>query len=383
MSYSVTINDEVPTFEVLASLEGWTPARPMLTIELNGLAKTDTLLVLSGLDTDLQRDISLHLSTTTEAELIIPRTTIDMTYEMGERMDSARVLQNNQLRGLRTEMMLFDAPASADLYSKIGDILQADLNVPPSDRIGLNAADSLMLQQLRKVDGLWWPSTMFIRDVPGEMHLLAQPADKFDIHEVTTFQGMFEMDYSSNSDAMDLFIETKGKAQNIRGSNLMLAENLPDRFSMEVTEDFGARISASGNGVEKLYIRRSDTQVRDNMEVITAEMVGENLQGAEVHQHMVLGYPVIVVDGITGGRIVATAQTKVTVLGFDIDARGVMLDAQFTGGIPTASSIGVNGVVTDLSLISSLTGGKIETTHVMIVDPFSSLIATGIAAVTG
>jgi hypothetical protein len=98
---------------------------------------------------------------------------------------------------------------------------------------------------------------------------------------------------------------------------------------------------------------------------------------------MVLGYPVIVVDGITGGRIVATAQTKVTVLGFDIDARGVMLDAQFTGGIPTASSIGVNGVVTDLSLISSLTGGKIETTHVMIVDPFSSLIATGIAAVTG
>ncbi len=383
MSYSVTINDEVPTFEVLASLEGWTPARPMLTIELNGLAKTDTLLVLSGLDTDLQRDISLHLSTTTEAELIIPRTTIDMTYEMGERMDSARVLQNNQLRGLRTEMMLFDAPASADLYSKIGDILQADLNVPPSDRIGLNAADSLMLQQLRKVDGLWWPSTMFIRDVPGEMHLLAQPADKFDIHEVTTFQGMFEMDYSSNSDAMDLFIETKGKAQNIRGSNLMLAENLPDRFSMEVTEDFGARISASGNGVEKLYIRRSDTQVRDNMEVVTAEMVGENLQGAEVHQHMVLGYPVIVVDGITGGRIVATAQTKVTVLGFDIDARGVMLDAQFTGGIPTASSIGVNGVVTDLSLISSLTGGKIETTHVMIVDPFSSLIATGIAAVTG
>ena len=115
MSYSVTINAEVPPFEVLASLEGWTPARPMLTIELNGLAKTDSLLVLAGLDTDLQRDISLHLSTTTEAELIIPRTTIDMTYEMGERMDSARVLQNNQLRGLRTEMMLFDAPASEDL----------------------------------------------------------------------------------------------------------------------------------------------------------------------------------------------------------------------------------------------------------------------------
>jgi len=163
----------------------------------------------------------------------------------------------------------------------------------------------------------------------------------------------------------------------------MLAENLPDNFKMEVTDDYGASITASGNGVEKLYIRRSDTLVRDNMELITAEVVGENLQGAEVHLYDAFGYPVIVIDGITGGRIVATAQTKVTIAGFEIDARGVLLDAQFTGGVPTASSIGVNGVVTDLSLISSLTGGKIETTHIMIVDPFSSLIATGIAAVTG
>ena len=43
----------------------------------------------------------------------------------------------------------------------------------------------------------------------------------------------------------------------------------------------------------------------------------------------------------------------------------------------------LNGVVTDLSLIGSLTGGKIESTHIMIVDPFSSLIATGIAEVFG
>ena len=383
LSYEVTIDDDIPTFEINAELDEWTPARPVLTIELNGLARTDSMLVLSGLDTDLERDIELRISIATESELIIPRTTIDMNYDMGERMDSARVLQNNKLRGIRTELMLFDAPASANLYSKIGDILQADLTVPPADRIGLNAADSLMLQQLRRVDGLWWPSTMFIRDVPGEMHLLAKPASDFDINEVTSFQGMFEMSYSSNSDEMDLFIETKGKSQNTRSSNLMLAENLPDRFSMEVTEDFGARISASGNGVEKLYIRRSDTLVRDGVQLITAEMVGENLQGAEVHQYMLLGYPVIVIDGITGGRIVATAHTEITVLGMDIDARGVLLDAQFTGGIPTASSLGVNGVVTDLSLISSLTGGKIETTHIMIVDPFSSLIATGIAAVTG
>jgi hypothetical protein len=383
LSYDVSIDGDIPTFEITSSLENWTPARPILTIEINGLSRTDSMLVLAGLDTDLSRDISVNMEITTESELIIPRTTIDLTYEMGERMDNARVIQNNRLRGIKTELILFDAPPSANLYSKIGDILQADLNVTPMDRVGVNAAESLMLQQLRKVDGLWWPSTMFIRDVPGEMHLLAEPAEEFDIHEVNSFQGMFEMTYSSNSDEMDLFIETKGKAQNTRSSNLMLAENLPDRFTMMVTEDFGASISASGNGVEKLYIRRSDTLVRENVELVTAEMVGENLQGAEVHIHSLLGYPVIVVDGITGGRIVATAQTKITVAGTEVDARGVLLDAQFTGGIPTASSLGVNGVVTDLSLISSLTGGKIETTHIMIVDPFSSLIATGIAAVTG
>ena len=224
---------------------------------------------------------------------------------------------------------------------------------------------------------------MFIRDVPGEMHLLAAPASNFDIHEERSFQGMFEMAYSSNSDEMDLFIETKGKSQNIRGNNLMLSENLPDRFTMEVTEDFGASISASGNGVEKLYIRRSNSQIQDGVNIVSAELVGENLKGAEVHIYRPLGYPVIVVDGITGGRIVATAHTEVDVLGADIDARGVLLDAQFTGGIPTASSVGVNGVVSDLSLISSLTGGEIETTHIMIGDPISSGVATLIAAVTG
>ena len=315
--------------------------------------------------------------------MIIPRTTIDATYDIGERIDNAHILQNNRVRGIRTEMVLFDAPASANLYSKIGDIFQANLNVTPMDRIGVSAADSLMLQQLRKVDGLWWPSTMFIKDVPGEMYLRAQPSDRYDIHEVTSFQGMFELNYYSNSDEMDLFIETKGKAQNARRSNLMLAENLPTTFTMEVTEDYGARISASGNGVERLYLRSGDSIPAENVKLISAEVVGENLQGAEVHQHMIFGYPIIMVDGITGGRIVATAHAEVNVLGIEIDGRGVLLDAQFTGGIPTASSVGVNGVVTDLSLIGGLTGGKIETTHIMIVDPFSSLIATGIAGVFG
>tara|TARA_Y100000996_G_C22389895_1_gene588741 strand:- start:10 stop:849 length:840 start_codon:yes stop_codon:yes gene_type:complete len=278
-------------------------------------------------------------------------------------------------------MMLFDVPRSAELYSKIGDVLIADLVVPPEYRIGVNAADSLMLQQLIKVDDLWWPSTMFIRDVPGEMHLYAAPANNFDIHEVTAFQGMFEMQYSSNSDEMDLFIETKGKAQNARNGNLMLAENLPDVFTMSVTDDYDAEISASGNGVEKLYIRRTDSYVRDDLTLITSEVVGEDLKNANVKLIELGDYPIIIVDGITSGRVVATSNTQVMLGDWEIDARGVMLDAQFTGFIPTASSVGINGVVTDLSMISTLTGGNIETTHIMIGEPIGSMVATGIAMI--
>lgn len=95
------------------------------------------------------------------------------------------------------------------------------------------------------------------------------------------------------------------------------------------------------------------------------------------------GYPIIVLSGITSGRIVATAHAEITIGDTEIDARGVLLDAQFTGGIPTASSMAVNGVVTDLSLIGGLTGDKVETTHLMIAEPFSSVVATVAAMVVG
>ena len=384
LKYNVELINDVPRFNVNVSMNGWIPFRNVLTLELNGLARADSLLVLDGFDTDKRRNIVIDVYTQTIADLIIPRNEIVLNYSLGERIENARVLQIDHLRGIRTEMMMFNVPERAYLYSKIGDILRADLDVKPEFREdGIYAADFLMLQQLRKVDDLWYPSTMFINDVPGFMYLEAAPSERFDIHEEHSFQGMFEMDYTSNSDDMDLFIETKGKAQNVRGDTLMLAENMPNIFNLAVTDDFGAKIVASGNGVEKLYIKRTNVQFEENVNVLSSELVGEDLQAAEVHIYRPLEYPVIVVDGITGGRIVATSHTEVTVLGIDIDARGALLDAQFTGIIPTASSIGINGVNTDLSLISSFTGGKIETTHIMIGDPFSSLLATAIAVVTG
>lgn len=110
----------------------------------------------------------------------------------------------------------------------------------------------------------------------------------------------------------------------------------------------------------------------------SAEIIGENLRGATVHITWIAGnYPIFVISDITQGRIVATANAMIETeyygpIALDIDGRGVLLDAQFTGIIPTASSIGVNGIVTDLSLVGSLTGGQVETRHILFADPISS-----------
>ena len=96
-------------------------------------------------------------------------------------------------------------------------------------------------------------------------------------------------------------------------------------------------------------------------------------------------YPVIVLDDITNGRIIVSAQATIEpgvqyplLDGATIDVRAVLLDAQFTGPMPTASSLGVNGIVTDLSLVGTLTGGAVETRHIMVIEPLTTILASGL-----
>ena len=63
----------------------------------------------------------------------------------------------------------------------------------------------------------------------------------------------------------------------------------------------------------------------------------------------------------------------------EFDSRAVMLDTQFTGIIPVSSSLGVNGMVSDLSLIGTVTGGNVETRHVLLVEPVTSMVASVLA----
>jgi hypothetical protein len=282
-------------------------------------------------------------------------------------------------------------PQSTDVSATIGDVLELDLFVPEEFRIDDHSADSLMLKQLRYVDGFWWPSTAFMQNLPGVMNLSTVPDTRFDIRQQTAFQGMRTLDYSSNTDDMDLYLEATGRSIDAKGDVLMIAEDLPKRFVLEQTDDYGMRIVSSDSGVKRVYIKQTDLPAAPGVTLERVEVVGENLKGATIHIYTGPGeFPVIIIDDINEGRLVASAQAfvepgyYVPILGdLRLDGRAVLLDAQFTGVIPTASSIGINGMVTDLSLVGSLTGEFVETRHIMVVEPISSGVASGLALLFG
>lgn len=62
-----------------------------------------------------------------------------------------------------------------------------DVDVPQEFRVGETSVQSMMIQQHRFVDGFWWPATTFFRDVPSEMSLAAEPDQRLDIREETSF----------------------------------------------------------------------------------------------------------------------------------------------------------------------------------------------------
>jgi len=109
------------------------------------------------------------------------------------------------------------------------------------------------------------------------------------------------------------------------------------------------------------------------------EALGENLRSATIHVVEIAGpYSIIELEDVQGGRIIASARAtaEVDALGTTFDLRGVLLDAQTTGGVPTGTSIGVNGLASDLSLLNLIPGFEGSTHHIIVAEPFSSGILT-------
>jgi len=390
ISYIFTLEDDIPTYIFDMELEDWLPARERLYITMNGIEQSSAELQIFGFDTGNSRDVSVSAVFTRQENLTVPRLSVTMDYDIGQRLDYAYAAFIDLENLVRAETFIEGVPQQTRFTSTIGDILRLSVDVPQEFRVGETSVDSMMIQQHRFVDGFWWPATTFFRDIPSEMLLTAAPDTRYDIREETSFQGMMTLDYASNSDKMDMYIEATGRAIDAKGDTIMSAKNLPKTFKLETTEDWGVRIVSSDQGVEELYMRQSNVPGAPGVFLHRLEIIGEDLKGATITIHRPLGYPVIILDDITTGRLVSSAEVHLEpgvyapFLGdLEVDGRGVLLDAQFTGILPTSTSIGVNGVVTDLSVVSTLTGGSLETRHIMVVEPFTSGIASLFAMIFG
>jgi hypothetical protein len=390
IEYDFRMVNEIPVYEVDIAMDGWQPIREQFSLIINGLEGRDSQLIIDGLDTTQPHNVIANAVFSTQDNLTVPRVSIDMTYDLGTRLDSAHAVFIDRRALTRVEALIIGVPQSTDFSATIGDIFLINVTVPPQfQTAGGYSADSLMIQQMRFIDDQWWPATAFMRNLPGEMRLAAQPEKEFDIRSDIAFQGMMTLDYRSNTENMDLYLEASGRAVDTKGDVLMLAEGLPKTFVMEATDDWGMSIKSDGEGVERVYIKQTNVPSAPGVTLERVEVIGENLQSATIHVYTgPMQYPIIVLDDITNGRIIASAEVSVEpgyyvplVDDWKFEGRGVLLDTQFTGVIPTASSIGVNGMVTDLSLIGTLSGGAVETRHVLLVEPVTSMIASGLAMI--
>lgn len=391
IAYEYIFEDGVPIYQVDIALSEWKPEREQFSMVINGLQGRDIDLVINGFDTSKGHDVLINARFSTQDNYSVPRFTFDLHYDIGMRLESAHVLLVDHQALTRVEALVIGIPQSTDVSATIGDILILDLTVPEEFRIDGHSADSLMIQQMRYVDGFWWPSTAFMRNLPGEMHLSTLTDTRFDIRQQIAFQGMRTLDYSSNTDDMDLYLEAFGRSIDSKGDTLMLAENLPQRFVLSPTEDFGLRIASSGQGVERVYLKQTDMPSSPGVTIKRVEVIGQYLSGATIHiLSGPMQYPVIIIDDITTGRIVASAEAFVEpgemypIVGdMGLSGRAVLLDAQFTGVLPTASSFGINGIVTDLSIVGELTGQRVETRHILVVEPLTTLLISGLSMIFG
>ena len=263
------------------------------------------------------------------------------------------------------------------------------MSVPEEERIEGFAVGSLMLQQMQWMDGFWWPGTVFLKDIPGYINLTTAPEMNFDITKNLAFQGLPNFEFTSSDDGMSLYIEAFGRAINSRGDIILLAEGMTDKLIIKPTNAYGLEIRSSGSGVEKIYIRMNDVPTGSSQvgtpPVFLEEMeaMGENLRSATLHIRELVGpYSVIEVDDVDGGKIIASAKVTTEFAGREIQIRGVLIDAQTTGGVPTGTTLGVNGLSSDLSILNLVPGLSGSTHHVLVPEPFTSAILTVIATLS-
>lgn len=374
---------------IQVSMDGWTPAREEFMIHAYGVNGQDLLMTMQGLKPGESTSIYIDSIFEIRDSGGIAEVSTGTQFSISERLDWIHMILVNRDSQSRTEMLINEIPKSIALQASLGTAISIDMSVPEQERIQGFAVGSLMLQQMQWMDGFWWPATVFLKDVPGYINLTTAPEMNYDITKNLAFQGLPNLDFTSSNEGMSLYIEAFGRAINSRGDIILLAEGMTDRMIIKPTNDFGLEIRSGGSGVERIYVRVNDVPTGTSQvgtpPVYLEEMeaMGENLRSATLHIRELVGpYSVIEVDDVDGGKIIVSAKARTEFAGQEINVRGVLIDAQTTGGVPTGTTLGVNGLSSDLSILNLVPGLGGSTHHLLVPEPFTSAILTVVATLS-
>jgi hypothetical protein len=382
VSRTATMNGQ--SWAISLGLDGWKPQHPELIIVYRGVNGQDLFVTLKGLEQGSSTSLLLDSIFNIETVGGITEISTSTLFGMSTRLDWFHALLIDREAGSRTEMMVQDLPESVEIQASLGTAVSIDMTVPEQYRTDGFGVGSIMLQQMQWMDGLWWPATMFLTGVPGSMNLTTEPDLNFDITQNIAFQGMPILDFSASREGMSLYIEALGRAINNRGDFVLMAEGMSDRLAIKPTTSYGLNIRSGGDGVDRLYIRATNIPTMPPIVLEEMEALGENLKSATIHVRDVIGpYSIIQIEEVQGGRIVVSARVSATIDNRDFDLRGVLLDAQTTGGVPSGTTLGVNGLASDLSILNMIPGISGTTSHIMAPEPLSSGILTLVATLWG
>ena len=384
MSISRTSGTDTEDWDVKLGLDGWIPAHSELMIYAQGINGQDLFMTLNGLEVGVQTGLLVESTFEFKTVAGITEVSTSTHYSMTDRLDWVHALLVNREAGSRTEIMIDEIPETVDFTASLGTAISIDMTVPDvylREGIGIK---SIMMQQMQWLDSSWHPATVFLTDLPGSINLTTEPDPNFDITKSLAFQGMPILDFSASSEGMSLYIEAFGRAINTRGDTILLAEGMTDSLVIRPTEGFGLEVRSGGDGVDRIYIRSSNIPATPPVTMEEMEALGEDLKSATIHVHE-FGrlYGVIEISDVQGGRIIVSARASAELAGQTFDLRGVLLDAQTTSGVPTATTLGVNGLASDLSLLNMIPGFSGSTSHWMAPEPVSSGILTAIATIGG
>ncbi len=371
---NMTVRDK---YHVEIDLEGWIPTREEFIFDIKGFEGQDFAMTMLGLDVGKNTSLEMEMDLERINDLVIPEIIITSRYEMSNELDFIHAMLLDRQGATRSEVLLNSIPKKVDLNAALGQRVHLSMSVPDEDQTSGRSVESMMMQQQVFSDDQWWPLTVFINEIPGTMTLDIEPSYNFDITKDTSFQGIPTLDYSSNGRGMDLFITAAGRAINSKGDILLLAENMASHVAISPTDDYGLAVSSSQGGIGRIYVKQTNLPSTPGVYMQQIEAVGENLQSATVKAHWVGGlYPIVEVGDVRGGRIAATARVQVDVAGQSFDARAVLIDAQTTSIIPSASTLGINGLTSDLTMLNAVPGFDSSSTHWLFPEPLSTAACT-------